>query len=99
MKSTTYKAVKAILDGDESVRGDLKRSALRILAERTSDTVSSLPLLLTQKQSADLLGVSRFTIRRMTTSGELHPVRINNHWRFRRSEIEAVAGGLVVGES
>jgi excisionase family DNA binding protein len=52
-----------------------------------------LPLLLTQKQAAHLLGISRFTVWRMRQEGKLHPVRVHETFRYRRTEIEKVAEG------
>jgi len=63
-----------------------------VLNERVPEK-GPLPLLLTQKQAAHLLGVSRFTVRRMTQEGQLHPVRVHGRFRYRRHEIEELAAG------
>lgn len=50
------------------------------------------PLLLTQKQAAWSLGISRVTLWRMTKEAVFAPVEITpGNFRYRREEIEAVA--------
>jgi hypothetical protein len=90
MNTATAKAIKAILATDETVTPDQCETALALLRGRSSQR-APLPLLLTQKQAADLLGVSRFTVRNLKLAGQLHPVRLLGSWRYRRDEIEAIA--------
>jgi len=92
MNAATYKAIKAVLGTDDTVTKDQARSALAILQGRVPDS-GPLPLLLTQKQAAHLLGVSRFTVRKMTQEGKLHPVQVHERRHYRRTEIEAIANG------
>jgi hypothetical protein len=92
MNRTTQKIVKAALEADETLTPDQIKAALAILRGQVSQQVS-VPLLLTQKQVAFLLGVSRFTVRRMTMEGKLCPVQVNEALRYRRSDIEAIANG------
>ena len=52
------------------------------------------PSLLTQKAAADLLGVRRITIRKMSRDAALHPVEvIPGSWRYPYHEIMAIAQG------
>ncbi len=53
-------------------------------------TNETQPALLTQRETADLLGVSKKTMRRLLVSGVLEPVRIAGlaHPRYRRSDVE-----------
>jgi excisionase family DNA binding protein len=46
------------------------------------------PLLVSVKQAAALLGVSRTMIYELTYRGEIHPLRIGRCVRFRRQELE-----------
>ena len=92
VNATTYRAVKAVLASDDTVTPGQRDSALTLLNGRVPKQ-GVRPLLLTQKQAALLLGVSRFTIRNMTRDGQLHPVRIHECWRYRREEIEDLASG------
>jgi excisionase family DNA binding protein len=46
------------------------------------------PLLVSVKQAAVLLGVSRTMIYELTYRGEIHPLRIGRCVRFRRQELE-----------
>lgn len=52
-------------------------------------------LLLTQAQTARSLGFSRWTVRNLVKDGILHPVSIRGAQRYRRAEVEALAGGAV----
>ena len=92
MNSTTYRILKVALSADDTIASDQRDAALAILNGQVPKN-ASLPLVLTQKQAADLLGVSRFTIRKMTMEGQLHPVRIHESWRYRREEFEALVSG------
>ena len=67
------------------------KGALTSLGEQVQQ--QEVPLLLSQKQAASLLGLSRYTIRRMTMEGKLHPVIVHETPRYRRSEIEGIANG------
>ncbi len=92
MNSTTFKAIKALLDVDESVSPQVKCEALSVLAGKTDRHADqSLPLLVSQQEAARLLGVSRFTVRNMVIAGTIQPVRVHGGLRYRRSDIEAMA--------
>lgn len=92
MKRSTSTIVRAALDADKSVRCDLKNTAMAVLREETLQA-AMLPILVTQAQAAKLLGVSRITIYRMVSDGELTPVTIHGMRRYRREELERLARG------
>lgn len=83
-------------------RMDVRPGAARSGQERTdvadggggADSVgmTSPPLLLTAKEAAGLLSVSERQLRRLQAAGELSPVRIGGLVRYRRGDVEAVAG-------
>lgn len=50
-------------------------------------------LLATENQTAELLSCSTRTVRRMAADGRLDPVRLGGVTRYRRSDIDAIAGG------
>jgi excisionase family DNA binding protein len=52
------------------------------------DGAAIRPLLVSVKQAAALLGVSRTMIYELTYRGEIHPLRIGRCVRFRRQELE-----------
>jgi excisionase family DNA binding protein len=59
-------------------------------------TASDAPrTLLTTRQVAGLLGVSRWRVRRLAAEGQLDPVRFSpaGHLRFRQADVERLVGG------
>ncbi len=54
--------------------------------------------LLTTRELQDLLKVDRTTIYRMLKDGRITGVRVGNHWRFSREEIESIFSSSVSGE-
>jgi excisionase family DNA binding protein len=54
--------------------------------------------LLTTKELQDLLRVDRTTIYRMLKDGRITGVRVGNHWRFSREEIESSFSSSVSGD-
>ena len=56
---------------------------------------SSGPLLLSMRQAAKMIGVSRVTFWRMMKAGKLERVEIlPGSFRVRRADVEALAGGV-----
>lgn len=80
----------AALEADKTVTAEQIASAVALLNGRVSEK-KVMPLLLTQKQAASLLGVSRYTLRRMTMKGQFHLVKVNDAYLYKRSEIEQKA--------
>ena len=54
--------------------------------------------LLTTKELQELLRVDRTTIYRMLKDGRITGVRVGNHWRFSREEIESNLSSSSAGE-
>lgn len=74
IKSHTKKIVSAALQAD----GIEKEKILAAFAKIEEHDVEkqSCPVLVTQAEAARLASVSRFTIRKMTAAGKLHPVEL-----------------------
>jgi excisionase family DNA binding protein len=51
-----------------------------------------LSSLLTTRQVQEILKVDRITVYRMLNDGRLHGVKIGNHWRFHKNEIDRFVG-------
>jgi excisionase family DNA binding protein len=49
--------------------------------------------LLTTRQVLDYLKVDRITVYRMVNDGRLKGIKIGQHWRFARSEVERLVAG------
>ena len=62
-------------------------AAARVLANKPE------ALLCSQADASRLLGVSRFTVWRMTRETVLHPVNIRGALRYRVAELEQLAAG------
>lgn len=90
MNGSTQKIVKVALAADDTVTPDQANAALAVLNGHVPRQ-GPLPLLLTQQQVAEMLSLSRHTVRRMTVEGELHLVQVHKTFRYRRSEVEEIA--------
>jgi excisionase family DNA binding protein len=51
-----------------------------------------LPSLLTTRQVQEILKVDRITVYRMLNDGRLSGVKIGNHWRFHKKDIDQFIG-------
>jgi excisionase family DNA binding protein len=51
-------------------------------------------LLLKQSEVARLYGCSRWTVRNLVRDGKLSPLNIRGVYRYRRSEVLAIVGGV-----
>lgn len=96
MTSTTQAILQSVAANDPSLseqeRGLFQRLIFGQIEARERTALEDGPLLLTQKQAARALGVSRVTLWRMTREAVFHPVEITTgNFRYRREEIEAVA--------
>ena len=97
MNDTSRSLLQTILTTDASLTV-VERSAAQRLYEGKSETTGFAPvavdekLLVTQKQAAAMLGVSRVTIWRMTKECILHPVEIlPGSWRYQLRELAELA--------
>ena len=96
MSPTTQAILRSIAASDGSL-SVAERDALGRLLDGLADAPQpapwgAAPLLLTQKQAASALGISRVTLWRMTREAVFAPVEITpGNFRYRREEVEAVA--------
>lgn len=97
MNDTSRSLLQTILATDLSLTG-AERSAAQRLFEGNCEATGFAPiavdekLLVTQKQAAQMLGVSRVTIWRMTKECILHPVEIlPGSWRYPLRELAQLA--------
>ena len=84
-------AIKAAVD----ITPQQKKEAMDILsgkAKQTPQEKKDGPALLTQAQAAKFLGLSRSTIWRMAQAGELTPIPIHGSKRYRKVDLEKLAG-------
>lgn len=96
MSPTSKAILRSIAESDDSMTAAEREALARLLAGRldapSAGTWTDAPLLLTQKQAARSLGISRVTLWRMTKEAVFAPVEITpGSFRYRREEIEAVA--------
>ena len=92
MNATSLSLLQTITTTDNSLSPE-QRSILQALAagRMPAHRSSDQKLLLNQKDTAKLLGVSRVTLWRMTKGGVFNPVEIlPGTFRYRMDEIEAL---------
>ena len=97
MNATSRAILQTVLATDVSLSAVERSAAQRLIdgqieSATFSDGVTDDRLLVTQKQAAELLSVSRVTIWRMTKDCVLHPVEIlPGTWRYRFRELATLA--------
>ena len=93
MNPTTSAILQSILSSDRDLTGPETEALRRITSGAPAATDDPEPcLLLTQKQAAQQLSVSRMTLWRLTKQGLLRPIRITpSTWRYRYTEIAEFA--------
>ena len=95
MKPATRQMIKLALASDETVQGEVARCIEAALAGRLPGDDApqdSGPLLMTMKDAADFLGVSRVTIWRMVKEQTLRPVEIRRGvFRIRRADLQELS--------
>lgn len=74
-------------------RAPVKQRRAAILAAERALEGKPTALLCSQAEAGRLLGVSRFTVWRMTSASTLHPVNIRGALRYRVAELEQLAAG------
>jgi predicted DNA-binding transcriptional regulator AlpA len=105
MNATSRAILQTVLSTDASLSAAERNAAQRLISGQSeAPTVdvgySDERLLVTQKQAAEMLGVSRVTIWRMTKDCMLHPVEIlPGTWRYPCHEILALARRGIAAES
>ena len=68
--------MKTVLAADKELPLEAKRRALACLQENHEPAAAQSAALLTQAEKARQLGVSRFTVRKLTKQGRLHPIEL-----------------------
>ena len=96
MSPTSKAILRSISESDDSMTVAEREALTRLLAGLLDvpppGTWTDAPLLLTQKQAARSLGISRVTLWRLTRDGALARVEVlPGCFRYRREEVEAVA--------
>jgi DNA-binding XRE family transcriptional regulator len=105
MNATSRAILQTVLSADASLSAAERSAAQRLISGQSeAPTVdvghSDERLLVTQKQAAEMLGVSRVTIWRITKDCVLHPVEIlPGTWRYPYHEILALARRGIAAES
>lgn len=97
MNATSRAILQSVVTADAALSAP-ERAALQRVIEGNFETTeaipstSNAPLLLTQKDAAKLLSVSRVTVWRLTRDQVLHPVEIlPGTWRYAYDEIAKLA--------
>src|SRR5580658_7946323 len=93
MNATSRAICETVLASDATLSA-AERAALRRVLEGAfgEPCGTDAPLLVTQKEAAQSLRLSRVTLWRLTQQGTFHPVEVTpGTWRYRRDEIAAFA--------
>ena len=105
MTATSRAILQTVVATDASLSAAERSVAQRLIDGRTEAPIvviggSDERLLVTQKEAAEMLGVSRVTIWRMTKDCVLHPVEIlPGTWRYPYREILTLARSGIAAES
>ena len=96
MTSTTQALLQSLVENDPSLSEGERNLLTRLIRGETKPdcerTGTDGPLLLTQKEAANALGISRVTLWRLTREAVFAPVELTpGNFRYRRDEVEAVA--------
>lgn len=99
MNINVYNAVAAMLEADASLTAQDKEKILAVCKHPNhfvQPEEKRLPRLLTIKEAAACLHISRATLWRMTTNGELRAIRfrVDGSPRYRVDDIEALINGV-----
>lgn len=88
MQQTTRSIIIAALKQDGSFAQEQIAETIAKLDHKTRFGNDPPPLLLSQAQTARLLSCSRWSVKRLTDSGFLHPIRLRGLIRYKRTDIE-----------
>ena len=105
MNATSRAILQTVVATDASLSAAERSVAQRLIDGRTEAPIvviggSDERLLVTQKEAAEMLSVSRVTIWRMTKDCVLHPVEIlPGTWRYPYREILTLARSGIAAES
>lgn len=93
MKAGARKITAALLEALREADAEAaERVQAALVAPDARKTEQPEALLLTQAQSARALGCSRWTVRNLTRNGQLVPVPLLGAKRYRRGDVEKLAG-------
>lgn len=84
MDKSNLKLIKLLLGQDKSITLEQKESVLETLAEEKT----SSEVMLTQREAAKYLNVSRSTIFRMCRDKQITPVIVRGLRRYRRDDLD-----------
>ena len=86
--------VKEALKQDPEITTHQRKAALAILTGKTEQPTDQTgkSILLTRVEAAELLGCSQMTIYRLVKDGKLEPVKLREKNRYRRVDLEKIAG-------
>jgi len=90
MKKSTRQMIKILLEADDTIPLEHREDIWSVVTNLPKPD-PSLPLLLSQRQTAELMGVSRHSIRRLVKDGHLRPVKILGSPRYHREDVETLA--------
>lgn len=98
MNINVYNAVSALLEVDASLTTQDKEKIMAVCKHPTNfmqPEEKRLPRLLTIKEAAACLHISRATLWRMTTAGELQAIRfrVDGSPRYKVDDIQALIDG------
>ena len=93
-----YNAVAAMLEADASLTSQDKEKVLAVCKHPNNffqPEETRLPRLLTIKEAAACLHISRMTLWRMTTAGELQAIRfrVDGSPRYKLDDLQALING------
>ena len=93
MNATSRAICETVLASDDSLSVAERAALGRALAGEFGESCpSNAPLLVTQKEAAQSLRLSRVTLWRLTHQGTFHPVEVTpGTWRYRCDEVAAFA--------
>lgn len=95
MSPSSAQIIANLLSSDTALSPSEQAALLALLDATPPSNASALvlpALLLTQKETAGILGVDRTTVWRLTTMGVLRPTEISpGMFRYQRSHVEALS--------
>ena len=96
MNTTSRAILQTVLATDASLspveRGVIQQAIDGLIGVASATSATEERLLITQKEAAKLLSVSRVTVWRLTRDCALHPVEIlPGTWRYSWHEVAALA--------
>jgi len=88
MQKTTRSIVIAALKQDGNFAPEQIAEAIAKLNHKTRSGNDPPSLLVTQAETARLLSCSRWSVKRLTDGGFLHPIKLRGLIRYKRTDID-----------